>query len=101
MSIVSEALDSAGDARFDREVQMDQRKPAAPAPASEMSRGGAAGQGRAREAAEAPAPAAPPPAVEQLISRQLRAIYDEVVNEPVPDRFVRLLEELERKRGGS
>jgi len=28
----------------------------------------------------------------------LRAIYDEVVNEPIPDRFVRLLEELERRR---
>ena len=40
-------------------------------------------------------------AVELLISRQLRAIYDEVVNEPVPDRFVKLLEELERKRSGS
>ncbi len=105
MSIVSQALNIAGDARLDREVQMDQRKPAAPAPASEMSRGGAAGPGRASGAGPAagaatPAPA-PAPAVEQLISRQLRAIFDEVVNEPVPDRFVKLLEELERKRGGS
>jgi Anti-sigma factor NepR len=32
------------------------------------------------------------------IGRQLRAVYDEVVNEPVPDRFVKLLEELERKQ---
>jgi len=32
------------------------------------------------------------------IGRQLRAVYDEVVNEPVPDKFVRLLEELERKQ---
>jgi Anti-sigma factor NepR len=32
------------------------------------------------------------------IGRQLRAVYDEVVNEGVPDRFVRLLEELERKK---
>jgi hypothetical protein len=31
------------------------------------------------------------------IGRQLRAVYDEVVEEGVPDRFLRLLEELERK----
>lgn len=98
MVVVSQALGAAGDARLDMEVQMDQRKPAAPTPASEMSRGGGAGTDSAGDAAPARAPA---PAVEQLISRQLRAIFDEVVNEPVPDRFVKLLEELERKRGGS
>ncbi len=76
---------------------MDQRKPAAPVPAPEMSREGEAGG----DAAAQGEPAAPVQAVELLISRQLRAIYDEVVNEPVPDRFVKLLEELERKRGGS
>jgi hypothetical protein len=32
------------------------------------------------------------------IGRQLRAVYDEVVNEEVPDRFRKLLEELERKQ---
>ena len=32
------------------------------------------------------------------IGRQLRAVYDEVVSEAVPDRFLRLLEELERKQ---
>ena len=32
------------------------------------------------------------------IGRQLRAVYDEVVNEAVPDRFLRLLEELEHKK---
>jgi len=32
------------------------------------------------------------------IGRQLRAVYDEVINEAVPDRFLRLLEELERKK---
>jgi hypothetical protein len=31
------------------------------------------------------------------IGRQLRAVYDEVVEEGVPDRFLQLLEELERK----
>ena len=33
------------------------------------------------------------------IGHQLRTVYVEVVNEPVPDKFVRLLEELERKHG--
>jgi hypothetical protein len=33
------------------------------------------------------------------IGHQLRTVYVEVVNEPVPDRFVRLLEDLERKHG--
>jgi hypothetical protein len=32
------------------------------------------------------------------IGRQLRAVYDEVVNEAVPDRFLQLLDELERKK---
>ncbi len=32
------------------------------------------------------------------IGRQLRAVYDEVAREPVPDRFLKLLEELERKQ---
>lgn len=32
------------------------------------------------------------------IGRQLRAVYDEIVNEPVPDRFLKLLEELELQR---
>lgn len=36
--------------------------------------------------------------VQRFIGNQLRAVYDEVVKEPVPDRFVKLLEELERKR---
>lgn len=38
------------------------------------------------------------PDVQVQIGRQLRAVYDEVVSEGVPDRFVRLLEELERKK---
>ena len=81
------------------EVPMDQPKPVSPMPAPEMSRTdppAPRGSGK-RE----PLPVrAPTPAVEQLISRQLRAIYDEVVNEPVPDKIVQLLEELERKRAG-
>jgi len=38
------------------------------------------------------------PDLQAHIGRQLRAVYDGVVNEPVPDRFLRLLEELERKK---
>ncbi len=38
--------------------------------------------------------------VDRHISHQLRAIYDEVVSEPIPDRFVKLLAELERKQAG-
>jgi hypothetical protein len=34
------------------------------------------------------------------IGRQLRAVYDEVANEAVPDRFLKLIEELERKETG-
>jgi hypothetical protein len=36
--------------------------------------------------------------VQVQIGRQLRAVYDEVVSEGVPERFLRLLEELERKK---
>jgi hypothetical protein len=32
-----------------------------------------------------------------VIGQQLRAVYHEILNEPVPDRFVRLLEQLATK----
>jgi hypothetical protein len=35
--------------------------------------------------------------LQAVIGRQLRAVYHEILNEPVPDRFVRLLEELATK----
>jgi hypothetical protein len=35
------------------------------------------------------------------IGRQLRAVYDEVANEAVPDRFLKLIEELERKEANN
>jgi hypothetical protein len=38
--------------------------------------------------------------LQAYIGRQLRAVYDEIVNEPVPDKFVQLLEELQRKKTG-
>ncbi len=97
MNIVSRARELAMVARPDGEVQMDQRKPAVPAQASEMSRRVKTRAGRELDEAVGRGAA---PAVEQLISRQLRALYDEVVNEPIPDRFVQLLEELERKQAG-
>jgi Anti-sigma factor NepR len=31
------------------------------------------------------------------IGRQLRALYDEILDEPIPERFVNLLMELKRK----
>ena len=37
-------------------------------------------------------------AIQAYIGRQLRAVYDEVANEPVPDKFIDLLNELERKK---
>jgi hypothetical protein len=40
------------------------------------------------------------PDLQAHIGRQLRAVYEEVVNEAVPDRFLKLLEELERKKAG-
>jgi hypothetical protein len=37
------------------------------------------------------------PNVKDHISRQLRALYDEVANQPVPDRFMDLLGRLDGK----
>lgn len=39
--------------------------------------------------------------VQSHIGRQLRAIYDGVVAQPVPDRFLELLNELERRSAGT
>lgn len=33
------------------------------------------------------------------IGRQLRAFYDDVISEPVPDRFLELLQQLEKSAG--
>ena len=40
-----------------------------------------------------------PPNVKDHIGRQLRALYDEVASQPVPDRFMELLDRLDVKRG--
>ncbi|GGH26907.1 hypothetical protein GCM10007036_35070 [Alsobacter metallidurans] len=38
--------------------------------------------------------------VNAQIGRQLRSIYDSVVSQPVPDRFLELLNQLDSKTGG-
>jgi hypothetical protein len=38
---------------------------------------------------------------EDWIGSNLRKVYDEVLNEPIPDRFLSLLKEIERKEHGS
>lgn len=38
--------------------------------------------------------------IQSQIGRQLQAVYDEVLHEPVPDRFLKLLQDLDRKKGG-
>ena len=42
---------------------------------------------------------APDPVVEESISRQLRKLFEDVANEPVPDRFTELLKQLEQQDG--
>jgi hypothetical protein len=37
---------------------------------------------------------------QQMIGQQLKAVYDEIVQQPVPDQFLKLLDELERKERG-
>jgi hypothetical protein len=37
-------------------------------------------------------------AVDRAIGARLRALYDEVAQEPVPDRFVELLRQLDEKK---
>jgi hypothetical protein len=39
------------------------------------------------------------PNVKDHIGRQLRALYDEVAGQPVPDRFMELLNRLDAKSG--
>ena len=38
--------------------------------------------------------------VEESIGRHLKKLYDEVANEPVPDRFAELLKQLEQQEKG-
>ena len=41
-----------------------------------------------------------PANIEVHIGRQLKAIYDDVLNQPIPDRFLDLLSQLEEKKVG-
>lgn len=43
----------------------------------------------------------PPANIEVHIGRQLKAIYDDVLNQPIPDRFLDLLSKLEEKTSGN
>ena len=45
-----------------------------------------------------PAPIGLEPELQDRIGIQLRAVYDGILNEPVPERFLKLLAELERKQ---
>lgn len=38
--------------------------------------------------------------IQSHIGRQLRSLYDSVVQQPVPDRFLELLSKLDEKSGG-
>ena len=53
---------------------------------------GSAAPGRARKA---------PAGKEDWIGAHLRKVYDEALNEPVPDRFLALLKEIDKKERGS
>lgn len=70
----------------------------APADAGETSTAGVASsdQGTAGTAARPLAGAD----VQAYIGRQLRAVYDDVARQPVPDRFVELMKQLETRTGG-
>ncbi len=37
---------------------------------------------------------------QQTIGQQLKAMYSEIVRQPIPDQFLQLLDELERKEKG-
>jgi hypothetical protein len=38
------------------------------------------------------------PVIQAHIGRELRALFDEIADEPVPDRFLQLLQSLEAKK---
>ena len=40
------------------------------------------------------------PELQDHIGRQLRAVYDQILEEPVPDRFLKLLADLQDKQSG-
>jgi len=58
----------------------------------EKSPAGGTAPGRAKKA---------PAGKEDWIGANLRKVYDEALNEPVPDRFLSILKEIEKKERGS
>ena len=64
---------------------------------SNQDTSGSTGAGdAASEVAEPDDPARPgPTAVQAYIGRQLRAVYDDVVKQPIPDRFLALMKQHE------
>jgi hypothetical protein len=59
-------------------------------------RDGATGGGGGRRAGKGSENGDLDPRIQCEIGRQLRAIYDDVISEPVPDRFLELLQQLEK-----
>jgi hypothetical protein len=39
-----------------------------------------------------------PPSIDAELGKKMRAMYDDLVNQPIPERFVELLEQLDRVR---
>lgn len=64
--------------------------------ASRRAAGAGAGGGRG---AGAGGDAELDPRVQGEIGRQLRAVYDDIISEPIPDRFLELLQQLEESAG--
>ena len=56
-------------------------------------------QGEMRGIGAATAGVSMDPQIQTEIGKHLRAIYDDVINEPVPSKFMELLEQLERTSG--
>jgi Anti-sigma factor NepR len=59
----------------------EEKQPAAPAKSSDTA-------------------AAAPADMQAFIGRQLRAVYDDIAKQPVPDRFIELMKQLDTKPAG-
>ncbi len=68
---------------------------------TDIGRGPQASGGGAADEGEGRAPGTPRPVsgadVHAYIGRQLRAVYDDVAKQPVPDRFLELMKQLDSK----
>ena len=49
----------------------------------------------------APGAAGLAPAIQAHLGQQLRAVYDDLTNQPVPDKFLQLLDALERQHASA